>query len=88
MALNTPPQKQKIYTYSTYSATQRGEVVGYRAYPQVPNAIFPNALMKAPVIERQSPRRRGNGYEEFPVSYTYEFQSATPLVGKPNVWVN
>lgn len=85
-SLDVAPQKQLVYLSTTYRATQQGEAIGYRSYPAVPGPIFPAALMKSPNISFGSPERRGLGYQNFRVTWHYDFESATPLVGVPNIW--
>lgn len=87
-AINGPPQKQLIFPQTAYTVTQEGELVGYRAYPTPPRPQWPGDLKKSPQITRKSPRRRGNGYEHYPVSYRYDFESVAPLTGVPNTWVS
>ena len=86
MAINGPPQKQLVYPFSIYRATQEGEAVGYLFRPTAPAPIWPKALMQAPETSMVSPQRRGRLYTEFSVTWSYQFESATPLVGVPNVW--
>jgi len=80
------PVKQKLRSASVYRAIQQGEAVGISAYPSVPAAIWPTAQVRTGGIRRQSPRRQGSSYIEFPVSWNYEFESAYPLVGNPTRW--
>lgn len=88
--LNGAPIKQQLKKKTVYRATQRGRGLGLLARPTVPRPIWPAALMESPTIETGSPRRRGFGadlvYTRFPVSWSYEFQSAVPLIGDPNAW--
>lgn len=88
LAINGPPQKQLIYPQSTFSCTQVGMSVGYRAYPSVSPAKFPGALKEAPRISQKSPTRMGNGYQGYEVNWSYLFESAGPLVAVPTLWVN
>jgi hypothetical protein len=42
-------------------------------------------LIGNPRIERSSPRRYGRGLKEYPIAWTYQFESVTPLVGLPGI---
>jgi hypothetical protein len=87
-----PPQKQLVCASTPYRATQEGEAVGYRQYPTPPVPTWPSSLVRAGDFDRVSPRRRGKiagsaGYEEFRVTWRYEFESATAFGNAlPNVW--
>lgn len=86
-ALNGPPQKQLVYPQTPFEAAQSGSATGMFAYPPVPPPIWPAALFESPVITEIAPKRKGLGWEEFTVSWSYKFKSVTPLNdGLPNVW--
>jgi hypothetical protein len=92
MAVNGLPQKQLVYPFSIFKTLQEGEAVGYRRYPTPPRPIWPSALIVSPNITEESPKRRGKlagqaGYEGYPVSWQYSFESSTQLVGVPNLWL-
>lgn len=84
--INTPPQEQTLALYSAYRATQSGTAVGLLGYPPIPLPIWPAALESAPETSRGSPRFANGVYTEFPVSWSYRYVSALPLVGFPNRW--
>lgn len=64
-------------------ATQSGTAVGLTAYPQIPAPLWPAALVSQEVgTGYTSPRRYGK--YEWPVSWSYTYQSNGPLVGLPN----
>ncbi len=90
-ALNTLPQRQLVNKFTAYMATQQGEAVGFRGRPTPPDPIWPDALLNtSPDRDIDSPKRRGGlvaRYEEWPVTWRYEFKSPTPLVGFPNLWI-
>lgn len=86
MALNGPPQKQLIYPASIFKVVQEGEAVGYTFRPDPPPPIWPDALMTSPDITVDAPKRRGKKYTDFHVSWRYNFESATQLVGVPTIW--
>ena len=75
---------------TVYRVTQQGSAIGQFDYPPVAPAIWPGALKEAPRIVRKSPKRYGPPgkpkYVEFPVEWTYEFESAGALVGNPTRW--
>ncbi len=86
-ALNTPGQRQLIYPLVPFEGVQRGEAVGYLAYPPALPPIWPFALNEPGKITRRDPQRRGKGYSEYPVSWEYHYKWPFPLVGFPNRWL-
>lgn len=81
------PVKQLLRMNTIYRAVQRGSAVGYRTYPTRPNPIWPNAVVSPnPQITYGHPKRLYNQYREFPISWSWTFESATPLVGIPHIW--
>jgi hypothetical protein len=84
------PIKQLLRRHTVFRALQRGEAVGWLAYPAAPPPLWPAALVEAGTSQAGSPRRRGLGaalaYTDFPISWSYKFESAGPLIGGPNVW--
>lgn len=84
--INGPPQRQLLYAQTPYRATQQGQAVGYQGYPPPASPLWPGALMRAPRITRTGPKRRGNGYERYTVSWEMEYESVGPLVGLPTLW--
>lgn len=90
MAINGPSQKQLVYPFSIFKATQEGMATGYRHYPVAPDPIWPSALMTSPNQSLESPRRRGKvqaGYDSYPTAWSYNFESTIQLVGFPSLWV-
>lgn len=88
--VNGPPQEQLLKAYTTCSATQSGSAVGRFGYPVVPPPAFPGKERVASVPPGNpvygSPKFVNGQYTDFPVSWSYEFVSGTPLVGLPNRW--
>lgn len=88
--VNVPPQEQVLKLYTTYRASQRGSAVGMYSYPAIPAPLFPGKerVRSNPPGDPQygSPKLRNGIYVDWPVSWSYEFISATPLVGFPNRW--
>ncbi len=72
--------------YTAYRATQTGQAVGLYGYPPVPPPLFPGKLEEGGRPTLGSPRLRNGVYVDWPVSWSYSFVSATPLVGFPNRW--
>jgi hypothetical protein len=85
-AITTLPQRQQTYQFTEYTCTQTGQAVGLLAYPTVPGPMFPQFLKEAPRIKRASPDRTGATYRNYGVTWSYTFESATPLVGVPTLW--
>lgn len=84
--VNAPPQEQVLTAFTAYRATQQGSAVGLYGYPPVPPPLFPGKLEEAGRPVFGSPKLRNGAYTDFPVSWSYTFASATPLVGLPNRW--
>ena len=83
------PQVQLIKERRAWSATQSGEAVGYLAYPSVPAPIWPGVPYEGPEISEQMPSINASGLPWlFPISWSYRFISADPLVGHPTFWPN
>lgn len=87
------PTKGIVRQIDTYRAVQSGEAVGYADYPRLGTTAGPPApiwgiqnLNKNPQVTLGSPERRGSTYINFPLQWSYEFESATPLFGRPNLW--
>lgn len=77
------PVRQTVRLATTFKATQQGSAVGFLGYPTVPAPIFPGALMERPRITLSAPRGVQGSAQEFPVSWSYVFESPFPLTGKP-----
>jgi hypothetical protein len=80
------PRAQRVRDSTIYRATQAGQAVGIYRYPQRPSPIWPQAQVVSPVRQVDSPSRIGGVYTDFPISWSYEFESAYPLFGTPNPW--
>lgn len=87
-ALTGPPQRQIIQQQSSFSAIQIGRAVGYLGYPtQIASPIWPND-------EHLERRRIEPGTPDFglvrntgwPISWRYEFESTSALVGNPTLF--
>jgi len=88
LAINGPPQKQLIYPASVYHCVQQGSAIGYRAYGDPAAHWLPSAMKEATIITKKGPTRKGNGYQGFEVTWSYDFESAGPLVALPHIWIN
>jgi hypothetical protein len=77
------PIRQTIREQTTYKATQSGSAVGYLARPTPPAPIWPGALIEQPRIMKVSPKRNGSGFQEFAISWSYQFEAPFPLNGTP-----
>lgn len=79
------PQRQVTAKRTIVTARQSGHAVGLKQYPPYPNPIWP-AVEK--VDRRQqgkgSPRNDGGTFVEWPITWSYEFESPAPLFGTPN----
>lgn len=83
-AIVGPPQRQQISQATVVHATQQGRSVGYINYIAVPPPIWPDAeLPERRVVTPTSPKMRGRGFQDFAVSWAYQFESAVPLGGLP-----
>lgn len=80
------PRAQRVRDATVYRATQSGQAVGLYAYPIRPAPRWPASLVRPPSREVISPRRDGDEYTDYTISWSYEFESAYPLSGIPNFW--
>lgn len=74
------PERQIARQHTTYTATQSGSAVGYSRLPDPPLPLWPAALVSRSV-GNSSPQAKGSGYVEYPISWTYQFESAEKLIG-------
>ena len=87
---NVPPQEQLIKAYTTTVVRQSGNATGAFAYPVIPAPLFPGKerVISIPAGNPVygSPKFRNGIYVDFPVQWSYEFISGTPLFAYPNPW--
>lgn len=84
LCLHGPHQLQQVRQFPFYRATQTGRAVGYLAYPEAAQPIWPHAWINFDERPgKDSPRFRGNGYTDFGISWSWRFESSRPLVGSP-----
>jgi hypothetical protein len=85
--LNGPWQRQTVAETSNYFVTQRGQAIGSRAYPAPTAPLWPAAEHRERrVIEYRSPRpgSRNSGDTEWPIAWTYVFESHAAMHGLPS----
>ncbi|HWB08398.1 MAG TPA: hypothetical protein VG826_04210 [Pirellulales bacterium] len=89
------PVQQLWKQLSTFKVTQEGHATGYDWQPligfDVGIPIWPAALLPDKTeLDTEAPDRQGiaefAAYKNFKVSWHYEFESLTPLIGNPNPW--
>lgn len=82
--LTGPPQKQLVKQQTTYKATQAGSATGDIAYPSIPAPLWPDAEhVTRRSIAKMHPRIARQTLTDYTVSWSYEFESSTPLIGSP-----
>lgn len=79
-------RRVKVRNRTAFHATQSGQAVGRGRYPVPPGPIWPGFLLRDPEISRTSPRFSGVLFEDYGVSWSYEFGSGVPLAGLPHLW--
>lgn len=83
--LRGSPQKQVVNNRTIQRVVQSGSSVGELAYPTVPPPIFPGGeLQERREIVPSSPRRQGDDFIEWPVSWIYHFAFTSPVSGVPH----
>ena len=91
-AISGPNQQQLTVPQSPFRLTQSGRAVGFLAYPKLGGPkgenppIYPFNFDADPVVDQDSPKRRGQLQESFGVTWHYSFVSVTPLPAVPAVW--
>lgn len=79
------PQIHQVNARTVVRARQSGFAAGLRDYPKYPAPLWP--VVEEPDKRQQNkgaPKRNGNGYMEYPISWSYSFLSPTPLGGTPH----
>lgn len=83
---NGPPQRQQTRGQMPYVARQSGSAIGFGQYPAVPDPIWPSAEHRERrQITRNSPKVTAGAAQYYPVQWSYEFESATSLIGNPTI---
>ncbi len=85
------PQRQQVAAATPFKVSQRGEAVGLFTYPSPPPPLWVyDEHIDQRQIDLKTPKRSGdaiaNVYNEWPVSWTYSFESAVPMFGAPSLW--
>lgn len=82
-----PPVPYISAAYTPYRVTQSGSAVGYLGYPPLSLVVplFGYDLLEGEgdPITFGSPRSDGRRLVDWPISWTFRFVSAAPLVGRP-----
>lgn len=84
--VNQAPVRSRLFAATPYQANQSGSALALGTWPSPPNPLWPAAMGQAPEVVYQSPQLgpRGLGYG---ISWNYQFESVTPLRGRPNQFV-
>jgi hypothetical protein len=84
--VNRPAVRFRSTAFMPWRASQSGQAVGYLQKPFIPPPLWPAALIGEPlgVFSNQSPQFHGGRFQDYAVSWQYEFGSPTPLIGEPN----
>lgn len=77
------PVKVLAKQNTVFRAQQSGRAVGWTSRPSQAPPVWPGALMEAPRIRLIAPRSEEGTLVDWGVEWTYEFESATPLIGQP-----
>jgi hypothetical protein len=91
-AISGPNQQQLTVPQSPFRMTQSGRAVGFLGYPKLGGPkgenppYFPFNFDADPVVDQDSPKRRGQLQESYGVSWHYSFVSVMPLQAVPAVW--
>lgn len=86
LAMEGDNLKLLVYPMDTFRATQSGQCTG-RLKPHVaPAPIWPTALKQAPQFTRSSPQLQGAEFEGYGLTWHYEYESVSALIGFPNLW--
>ncbi len=82
--LNGLPQKQTVHATTSARIVQSGSAIGLLAYPVIPSPIFPSAEhTDRREVDYRSPESRGNNFINWPVRWSYHFESVLPLFAQP-----
>lgn len=85
------PQEQLLRVNQIWKVTQQGSAVGLFGYPNIPNPIWPSQQRTTvPLVTMGTPKRVSSDvrdtYIDWPISWTYQYESAYQLTGRPHIW--
>lgn len=79
-----PPQKQITSAMTPVQVVQSGQAVGWSTWPVAPPPLWPAAeVLPRRRFNMAAPKWNGQAFTEFPIMWSYEFESAVPLSGLP-----
>lgn len=84
--VNAPPVRQQTAFATKQVVTQRGRAVGHTAYPPAQPPLWPSPILQTAdnQITLEDPKRVGpNGFIDYPINWSYRYESLTPLVAAP-----
>ncbi len=81
------PQKQQLRAHTVFRVRQSGSAVGLFQRPPVPPPLWPWDLVQPiPRVHKGEPRRVGNQLIDWPISWSYDYESAFQMFGEPHLW--
>lgn len=84
--LNANPIRQQVTKNSLVRATQSGEAIGHTRTPRRPLPIWPKFVVnESDGGTVDTPEPKGRAYLNYPVKWSYSFESGYPLVGLPSL---
>lgn len=88
--LTGPPIAQTVAQKTTFRGSQSGTHVGRTSFPTAPSPLWPSSPpLMTKRVSKSGPKRIGPtgapNLTEYSVSWDYQYESATPLTGNPNV---
>jgi hypothetical protein len=81
--LNGNPIAQQTHEKTICRAVQSGNAVGFSAAPSVPAPMFGSPLNDKYNVSYGTPKKTGDAYTHYPVSWSYQFESASPFTITP-----
>jgi hypothetical protein len=84
--INGPPIRQVVTPYSLITASQSGTAVGHTTRPVPPPPLWPDYLVNPRHSHTKStPEPHGRAWLNWPVKWSYSFESDVPLVAMANL---
>lgn len=78
------PERQQTSQRTPYRVRQSGRAVGITQWPVIPNPIWPqHEHQERRIVLTGSPERIGANFTNWPVTWSYEFESSIGLSGVP-----